>query len=67
MLTVDIKISGMGLTIAHETYLIADFLRSKGFDVEVKDEYPPEEGFDFNTREPRSKIIITANHLPWPG
>lgn len=64
---IDIEIKGMGSTIGHETYLIAEFLKSKGYEVEINDKYPPEKLDLTRDFSKRTKIKITTNHLPWPG
>lgn len=65
---IKITIGGMGKTIASEVYLIADLLKSKGYDVEIEDEYPPEKEIDFDKIEGKGrKIKIITNHYPWPG
>ena len=61
---VTITVKGMGLTISTEVYLIANFLKSKGYEVEIEDEYPPKIQTDKITPK---KIKIVTNHLPWPG
>ena len=61
---VTVTIKGMGLTISNEVYLIYDFLKEKGYEVEINDEYPPE---NQSIKITPKKIKIITNHLPWPG
>ena len=64
---INIKISGMGLTISDEVYLITNFLKEKGYDVSLEDEHPPKVDLKGNITNPKKKIKIVANHLPWGG
>ena len=66
--TIKIKVGGLGKTIGKEIYLITNLLLSKGYDVEVEDEYPLEKEIDFNKIKGNGrKIKIIAEHYPWPG
>ena len=67
MNTVTVTVRGMGLTIGNEIELIKNVLKEYGYDVTVNDEYPPEKPMreDFNGKG--RKVIIKADHLPWPG
>jgi len=67
--SITIKISGLGMTISKETYLIADFLKSKGYDVEIEDKHPPMKPItDLSIIEGNDrKIKIVTEHYPWPG
>lgn len=65
---IKIKISGLGKTIAKETYLIVNLLKSKGYEIEIEDNYPPEKEIDFDKIEGKGrKVKIITEHYPWPG
>ena len=66
MIQIKIDITGPGLTIANETYLIKELLEERGYEVELIDKYPPEkEGTTLRGED--IKIILETHHQPWGG
>ncbi len=73
---IQITVKGLACTIGNELYFVAQMLKQQGYDVTIDDSYPPDvPNFDF-TKESllglyadgtSRKIIIKAQHVPWPG
>lgn len=72
-----IKVSGPGSCINNELAVISKALSDAGFVVEIENEYPAEDVTEDElvaritrlnqTRNPKSKIKIVADHQPWGG
>ena len=68
MNSIQIKISGMGLTISDEVYLIEKIFKEIGYtNIDVKDEHPPITQFNGTPCHLDKKITIIADHRPWGG
>ena len=71
-----VTITGAGGGINYEVAIIVAALRMEGFEVEVVNEYPPENQEELVTRRRslrycdknrKDEVIVVAEHLPWGG